>query len=326
MMHTLKETNTDSASRRDWRERRGALEQGKAKHTPVRVYRRRYLVLFNVLVEIFGVVLRAIGLFERGRRNALAIRLNEMTIEIPNLPTAFDGFRVMQLSDLHLDALPGLREAICRLIEPVAADLCVLTGDYCDQVTAPVARILPDMQVVLQAISSKHGVLAILGNHDRAETVDEFERLGVRFLVNETCSVRQDGAELHIIGTDDVHYFYTDMAREALAAAPEGCKIALVHSAELADVAADCGVSLYLAGHTHGGQVSLPGGVPIFTHLTRFRRYARGVWRHGAMIGYTSAGAGVSGLPVRFNTRGEVALITLRVAKSGGRARKRAAS
>ena len=105
---------------------------------------------------------------------------------------------------------------------------------------------------------------------------------------------------------------YTDAARQALAGAPEGFKIALIHSPELADAAAENGYQLYLAGHTHGGQVCLPGGWPIITHMNRYRRYARGLWRHGDMRGYTSTGVGVSGLPVRFNTRGEVALITLR--------------
>ena len=76
--------------------------------------------------------------------------------------------------------------------------------------------------------------------------------------------------------------------------------------------AADGGFRLYLAGHTHGGQVCLPGGRPIITHMSRHRRYARGLWRHGAMVGYTSTGLGVSALPVRFNSRGEVVMITLR--------------
>ena len=86
----------------------------------------------------------------------------------------------------------------------------------------------------------------------------------------------------------------------------------LIHSAELADVAADAGFSLYLAGHTHGGQICLPGGIPIITHMSCHRHYASGLWRHGSMIGYTTTGIGVSGLPVRFNTRGEAVLITLR--------------
>ncbi len=311
-MNPQKDGNTYTGVRQCWRVRREQLERGEAKHTPVRVYRRRYLRWFDLAVGTFGRALRLAGLFERGRRNALAIVLNEITIEIGALPKAFDGFRLLQLSDLHVDGLPGLKDAICRLVAPIEADLCVFTGDYCEQVTAPLEHILPDIKAITAAISSRHGVLAILGNHDRAETVEAFEGLGIKFLVNETFSLEREGARLHLTGTDDVHYFYTDAARAALAAAPAGCKIALVHSAEFADVAAENGFHLYLAGHTHGGQVSLPGGMPIFTHMTRFRRYARGLWRHGQMTGYTSLGVGVSGLPVRFNTRGEVVLITLR--------------
>ena len=85
-----------------------------------------------------------------------------------------------------------------------------------------------------------------------------------------------------------------------------------MHSAEVADDADEAGYSLYLCGHTHGGQICLPGGRPLVTHLKRCRHAARGLWRQGGMTGYTSCGLGVSDLPVRFNTRGEIVLITLR--------------
>jgi predicted MPP superfamily phosphohydrolase len=141
---------------------------------------------------------------------------------------------------------------------------------------------------------------------------EAFEALGIDVLINQTRTIRRGGAQIHVTGTDDVHYYYTEAARTALEAAPKGFKIALIHSAELADVAADAGFSLYLAGHTHGGQVCLPGGIPIITHMSRHRPYAAGLWRHGSMTGYTTTGVGVSGLPVRFNTRAEAVLITLR--------------
>ena len=86
----------------------------------------------------------------------------------------------------------------------------------------------------------------------------------------------------------------------------------MIHSPELVPEAASAGMSLYLAGHTHGGQICLPGGLPIICHMAAPRRYATGLWRKGGMIGYTSTGVGTSGLPVRFNSRSEVALITLR--------------
>ncbi len=85
-----------------------------------------------------------------------------------------------------------------------------------------------------------------------------------------------------------------------------------MHSAEVADDADEAGYALYLCGHTHGGQISLPGGRPLVTHLKRCRHAASGLWRQGRMTGYTSRGVGVSDLPLRFNTRGEVVVITLR--------------
>ena len=157
----------------------------------------------------------------------------------------------------------------------------------------------------------------ILGNHDSADMAAAFEKIGITVLLNESRSIRREGAEIHLTGTDDVHYYYTDQARAALDGAPAGFKIALIHSAELADAAAAAGFRLYLAGHTHGGQVCLPGGRPIITHMSRHRDYALGLWRHGSMTGYTTTGIGVSGLPVRFNSRGEAVIVTLRRAGTG---------
>ena len=103
-------------------------------------------------------------------------------------------------------------------------------------------------------------------------------------------------------------------ALHALERARAYFSIALVHSPELYDSAADQGVALYLCGHTHGGQVCLPGGWPIIKNVARGRRLYRGLWRHRDMVGVTSTGVGTSGIPVRFNTRGEVLLLRLRCA------------
>jgi len=142
--------------------------------------------------------------------------------------------------------------------------------------------------------------------------LNAFERMGIRVLGNETVCIQRDGSEIYLTGVDDVHYYYTDMALEALESSPEGFKIALVHSPEIYDLAADHGYALYLAGHTHAGQITFPNGRPIVKHLNHGQHLAAGLWQHQGMIGYTSSGAGVSGLPVRYNTRGEISLITLR--------------
>jgi predicted MPP superfamily phosphohydrolase len=153
--------------------------------------------------------------------------------------------------------------------------------------------------------------LAILGNHDPVEMVEILEARGFEVLVNRSRVVERGGASLRVTGLDDVHNFYTEAARTVLAASGDG-GIALVHSAELADVAAQAGYGLYLAGHTHGGQICLPGGKPVFTQLARCKHAAVGLWRQGRMTGYTSCGLGVSDPPVRFNCRGEVTIFTLR--------------
>ena len=299
-------------AREDWRRQRRRMEAAEEKHTPWGVKEPRHWVAFRRLVTLFGLGLRLLGLYERGVRNAHDIKLKRLELEFENLPPEFDGYRILQLSDPHVDFLAGPLDTALELISGEQVDLCVLTGDYRKRVSGPFEHILPTFEKLMAQLWAGNGIYAILGNHDCADMAEAFENLGMDVLINETRSLQKGEAQIHVTGTDDVHYYYTDAARAALETAPDGFKIALIHSAELADVAADAGFSLYLAGHTHGGQICLPGGKPIITHMGRHRGYASGLWRHGSMTGYTTTGLGVSGLPVRFNTRGEVVLITLR--------------
>lgn len=303
-------------ARQAWRQSRLEMERAEVQVTPAG-RRNRNQRTFDALIALFGAGLRVAGLYGRGLRNAGEVRLNRIDLRLDGLPPAFDGFRLLQLSDLHADFLPEALRAAVDLAAGVEADVCLLTGDFRKDLTGPFDGILPAMADLAARVATRHGIFAVLGNHDTAEMVEPFEALGIRVLANETHSLRRGAAALHLTGVDDVHYYYTGGARDALALAPEGFRIAVVHSAELADAAAEEGYHLYLAGHTHGGQVCLPGGWPILTQMTRFRRYARGLWRHGEMRGYTTSGVGVSSLPVRFNSRGEVALITLRAGGGG---------
>ncbi len=273
---------------------------------------RGELLGFDQMAALFGLGLRMVGLQGRGVRNAHDLRLTRLEFAFETLPPQFDGFRILQLSDLHADFLPGSVAAAAALAAGEEVDLCVLTGDFKKEVFGPFEQILPTIENLLARLQSRLGVYAVLGNHDCADMVAPFEALGIEVLLNETRSLSRGGAEIHVTGTDDVHLYRSEAASAALEEAPAGFKIALIHSAEFADVAAAAGYHLYLAGHTHGGQICLPGGRPIVTQMRRHRRYAMGHWRHGAMQGYTTSGVGVSALPVRFNSRGEVVLITLR--------------
>jgi predicted MPP superfamily phosphohydrolase len=205
-----------------------------------------------------------------------------------------------------------LVERAVEAVRPIEPDICVMTGDYRFHVKGAFAQVLEPLERLLSAVAPRQGHYAILGNHDTVEMIEPFERLGVTILSNDAATFRRGGAELHVLGVDDVHYYYTEHARGALESVPDGFTVALVHSPELAHTAADVGVSLYLTGHTHGGQICLPGGRPLLTNSASPRRFASGLWQCGDMVGYTSTGLGVSGIPVRYNSRGEAALITLR--------------
>jgi uncharacterized protein len=301
----------DPAARARWIEQRLAMEAHDQKHTPFGP-RARHWNEFKRLMAVLRVTLRASGLYGRGVRNALDIRLGKLAFDFPDLPPQFDGYRLLHLTDPHFDSLEGTAKQIASLIADQPADLFILTGDYRRRVHGPYEQVLAPLATVLRAARAPDGVLALLGNHDTAAMVAPFEQLGLRVLANETVTIRRGDAELHLTGFDDVHYYYTPSADAAAAAAPPGFRIALVHSPEFAMHAAKAGYRLYICGHTHGGQICLPGGRPILTASALGHRFAAGRWQHGSMQGYTSRGAGTSGLPVRFFSRGEVTLITLR--------------
>lgn len=314
---TSPETNQNehtkvSSDRAKWRSAREAMERGGLKHTPVSSKTKKHWIDTLRALHIFGYLLKFFGFYARGVRNAANYGVTEFEIEFDNLPGQFDGYRILHITDPHLDQITGWLDGICERITKLEVDLCAVTGDFQDELSLPPAQIVPLIKKLRQAIHAPDGAVATLGNHDKSLTVDALESLGFNCLINESLIIRRDEDAIQITGLDDVHYYYTGSAREALAQNHAAFRVALVHSPEIADIAADNGYSLYLAGHTHGGQICLPGGRPILTHLTRFREYAAGLWRHQGMTGYTSSGLGVSGIPVRFNSRGEVAVITLR--------------
>src|SRR5260221_627400 len=149
-------------------------------------------------------------------------------------------------------------------------------------------------------------LLAVLSNPDSVEMAALLEEKGFDVLINRSRVLERGGERLCVTGLDDVHNFYTEAAGAALKDHDGECRIALVHSAEMADFADQAGYALYLSGHTHAGQICLPGGRPVITQLARCKHAAVGLWRQGRMTGYTSAGLGVSEPSVRFNCRGEV--------------------
>ena len=259
------------------------------------------------------------GLYQRGVRNALDIDLNEIEIHFDNLPPDFDGYRILQISDPHLDALAELGPNIVNLIRHSHVDLCALTGDYRFRVHGSFEKVKKAFETVFAGINAPDGIFAILGNHDSVQMVPMFEELGARVLANQTLTLSRNRSSLHITGVDDAYYYFSDDAATALTRAPDGFRIALVHSPELAHQASEANIDFYMTGHTHGGQVCCRAVIRSSPIPWAKKRFASGHWTLGEMKGYTSRGAGVSGLPVRFNCRGEVTIFTLRTAKPDSR-------
>ena len=265
-----------------------------------------------LMTEFAEPLVKAIGLKPRALANAVAFELTEVDLAVPRLPPAFDGYRILHLSDLHVDQIPGLIERAAKLVKDLPVDLAVLTGDIQTKGFPAAARAAQAVSVLTASINARDGFLGVLGNHDCRHLVEHLESRGMRMLVNERVLIERGGTQICIAGVDDVHSFYTEEAERALRARPEGMiSIALVHSPEFADVAADAGYALYLSGHTHGGQVCLPGGRPVMTALDSHRALATGKWQWGDMTGYTSRGVGVT-RRVRFNCFPEIALLRLR--------------
>jgi hypothetical protein len=296
-----------------WLEVRRAMERGTLRATPDGP--RRDLPLDLVKLALC-LSLQLCGLWRRGLANGLDIDYRIVELGVARLPRAFEDYRILHITDPHFDAADGLSDAIVRTVADVQVDLCVLTGDFRNAERGPFTQtaILEPLAAIYRSVRARDGFLATLGNHDVADMVAPFQRIGLRVLLNRTHHVRRGRETIALTGIDDVHRYYTPAARAALAAHdPEVFGIVLAHSPEMVAEAAAAGHDLYLCGHCHGGQLCLPGGRPLITHLTRHRDLYAGRWRHGAMQGYTSTGAGLAYPPVRFNCRGEVTEFRLHV-------------
>ena len=301
-----------SQPRREWQRQREQLERIRDSHW---LHADGWLsLIFNIRVPlaIFAFLLHASGLYRRGVRNALSVRTVERTFDFADLPATFDGYRILHITDPHFDAHPGLTSALVEVVAEQSVDLCIITGDYRAETRGSHRQINTDFAALSKAIRAPDGIIATLGNHDCAAMVPNIEALGITVLNNGLIGIRRGDAEIVVAGIDDVHSFYTDDAIEILRAAPPNFRIAAVHSAELADAAAEAGYSFYLCGHSHHGQIAAPGGRPILTGLQRHTQLSQGAWRYMGMLGLTGSGSGVCGIPVRFNTRPEINVITLR--------------
>ncbi|MCK8604107.1 CDP-archaeol synthase [Desulfoferrobacter suflitae] len=267
-------------------------------------------IYYHLILKSF---FRLLGVYERGLQNALQIRVSRLAFAFPQLPKAFDGYKILYLSDLHLDGLSGLTEKLQSLVRDLPADLCVIGGDLRMETHGPFVESMARMRRLLPEIRVKDGIIGILGNHDCMEIVEPLQEEGMTYLINDALAIERNGEKIWLIGVDDPHYYRCDDLEQAFQQVPAGdFSILLAHTNEAYRAAHKFGANFYLCGHCHAGQIQIPRIGPLFTHSRAPRRYSKGIWEYRGMTGYTSDGAGVSGVPLRFFSQGEVALITLR--------------
>jgi predicted MPP superfamily phosphohydrolase len=260
--------------------------------------------------------LRCSGLYWRGRRNARRIAIAHNEVDLPHLPRGLNGYTLLHLTDLHLDLSPDMVDPLIERLDDVTYDICVITGDYRARTFGPAREALQLMARVREHLRGP--VYTVLGNHDSIEMVPALERLGMTVLLNESAVVERGGERIYLVGVDDPHYYETDNLDKAVAGVPDDAvSIFLSHSPEGYKNAAHAGLDLMLCGHTHGGQICLPGGRAVLRNARCPRRMGRGAWSYHALQGYTSPGAGAVVVDVRLNCRPEITLHHLRQGRGG---------
>ena len=236
------------------------------------------------------------------------------TIAINDLPDAFDGFRICQITDVHHGPFTGLGfiKEVVEKVNSLNPGLVVLTGDYVDHSSK---YIVPAVSALCR-LKSSNGVLAVLGNHDHwmdaKLTQEVFNRYNVPVITNSHKLIEIKDKAICVAGVGDLMEDSQDLKAAFYGVPADIPRILLSHNPDYAEsMPASERVDLVLAGHTHGGQVRMPFSIAPITMSMYGQKYAGGLVRSASGQVYVSRGIGVVGLPVRFNCPPEITIITL---------------
>lgn len=257
------------------------------------------------LASVLKFLVTISGMRHRGERNAMSPVVVTNRIESGRLPAAFDGYRVLHLTDLHLDGKFDFVPIIAAALDGIDYDICVLTGDY-RFLPADSTRLREQLTQLRAHIRTE--AIGVLGNHDSLTMVPWMEDMGYRMLLNESTTLEREHSVIDLVGVDDYHTFRCADIEKAMRTTSGGFTVMLNHSPEQFREAAYAGCDLYLCGHTHGGQICLPGGAPLSLNLHCTRRVGSGAWQFRDMHGYTSRGVGTSVVHLRFNCPPEIVI------------------
>jgi predicted MPP superfamily phosphohydrolase len=293
-----------------------------------------YTVVADISLGLWKILARPDNSVDLERRGFLAVGLLALSstligaaqavtkpkiydIEVPieNLPEEFDGFRIVQITDLHVGPTigRGYTEIVVEMANELAADLVALTGDFVD---GDVAQLRSALEPIAN-IKSKHGMFFVTGNHEYYWGVEDwlktFREFGARTLVNEYVQISQNGKNIVVAGVTDhsggsIFPAHKSDPKKSLEGAPaDAIKILLAHQPASYKEASEAGYQLQLSGHTHGGQFFPWSLIVAMSH-----RYYKGLNKHEKMWVYVSRGTGYWGPPIRFGVPSEISLIRLK--------------
>lgn len=253
-------------------------------------------------MNVLGYLIKLFGAWNRGHANIKDQRTVFNSVVIPRLPEPFEGMKILHLSDLHLDVCEHMGAHIGALCSKLTFDLALITGDFRYHTHSDYYPMFKEVEELAVSLHCRYGCYGVLGNHDFLEFVPTLEKRGIRMLLNESTCLEERGERLWVIGLDDAHFYGVHNYEKGFSGIPDDdTKLLMIHSPETLIDAYHYGADFVLSGHTHGGQICLPTGTPIWMNAACERRYCIGAWDYRGMPGFTSAGAGSSGLPIRFN-------------------------
>jgi hypothetical protein len=243
------------------------------------------------------------------------LTVERQTITLPRMTAGLDGYKIVQLSDFHLYpfATLDLMEKTVAKTQELAPDLVVLTGDYVLETAASIFDLAPE----LAKLNPRHGIFAVLGNHDHWTDADVVKQglteNGIELLHNQ--GVLLNESQLFLAGVDDLWSGEPDVEAALADWREDVPTILLAHEPDFADEFLHNGrIQLQLSGHTHGGQVRLPGVGPLV--LPRYgQKYHNGLYQVGQGHVYTNRGIGLVGPAVRLNCPPEITEFVLRAAE-----------
>ncbi|HBM75612.1 MAG TPA: phosphoesterase [Clostridiaceae bacterium] len=252
-----------------------------------------------------------------------SIQTTQINISSKKIPSSFDGFTIVHISDLHNAEFGNNQSRLLNAVKNASPDLIAITGDLIDSRRTDVAKV---MEFISGAVKIAP-IYYVTGNHESrtseyAKLKEQMTKAGVVILNDEGTKIKRGKASIHLLGLNDPDFTETDDAYESAAMINAKLKdmlsvsneytILLSHRPELFDVYAANNIDLVLSGHAHGGQFRLPfiGGL-VAPNQGLFPKYSEGVYEKNQTKMIVSRGLGNSIIPVRINNRPELVVITL---------------